>query len=139
MKSTLLLIAAALVTACATQDPADEPSTQDMAQAIEDFIEVRDLQEAEKLSTSSSDRWTALDQNFLLYKGRRETHLIEFVRRCYELDDSNRIIADERRSGSYIYPRFDTIRGCRIKRIFVLTEHEVAELESIGEAVGSRN
>jgi len=139
MKVTALLLAAVLMTACATQEQAAEQSTQDTAQAVRDYIDVRQLEEVDRLSTSQRDRWEPLDQHFLLYEGRRETYLVEFSRRCWELDDYSRIVADERRGDSYIYARFDTIRGCRINRIFALTEHEIAELESIGEAVGSRN
>jgi len=139
MNATALLLVAALLTACASQDEAEEQSTQDMTQAVRDYIEVRDLQEVNRLMTSANDRWDALDNLFVLYEGRRETHLIEFSRRCWELDDNTRIVADERRDPSYIRPRFDTLRGCRIHRIYALRDDEVAELESIGEAVGSRN
>lgn len=139
MKVTALFLATVWLAGCATQEQVEEQSTQDAAQAIRDFIGVRELQEVDKISTSFNDGWTELDQNFLLYKGRRGTHLVEFVRRCYELADNTRIVADERRSGSYIYARYDTIRGCRIHRIYALAEHEIVELESIGEAVGSRN
>jgi hypothetical protein len=139
MKAMVLVLAAALLTACASQNEAEEQSTQDMTQAVRDYIEVRGLQETDKISTSSRDRWTALEDRFLLYEGRRETHLVEFNRRCWELDDSTRIVADVRRDAHSIRARFDTIRGCRIHRIFALRDDEVAELESIGEAVGSRN
>jgi len=139
MKAMALVWAAVLLTACAPQDEAEELSTQDMAQAVRDYIEVRGLQETDRISTSSRDHWTALEDRFLLYEGRRETHLIEFNRRCWELDDNTRIVADERRDTNFIRSRFDTIRGCRIHRIYALRDDEVAELESIGEAVGSRN
>ncbi len=139
MKHVALVLMAALLTACATQDEAAEKSTQDTTQAVRDYIEVRGLPEADKISTSSSDHWTALDDRFLLYEGRRETHLVEFNRRCWELDDNSRIVADVRRDANAIRSRFDTIRGCRIHRIYALRDDEVAELESIGEAVGSRN
>lgn len=139
MKGITLVLVAALLAACATQDEAAEQSTQDMTQAVRDFIAVRDLQDVDKMSTSSNDSWDALDDRFLLYEGRRETHLVEFNRRCWELEDNSRIVADERWSGSYIRARFDTIRGCRIDRIYALAEHEAVELKSIGEAVGSRN
>jgi hypothetical protein len=139
MKGLALVLVAALFAACATQDEAAEQSTQDTTQAVRDYIEVRGLQEADKILTSSSDQWTALEEYFLLYEGRRETHLIEFNRRCWELDDNTRIVADQRRDANYIRSRFDTIRGCRIHRIYTLAEYEVEELENIGEAVGSRN
>lgn len=139
MKRTAMIMATVLLSACATQEAAEDQSTQDVAQAVRDFIAVRELEEVDRLSTSHADRWEQLGLNFLLYKGRRETHLVEFNRRCWELDDDSRIVADERRGGSHIYARFDTIRGCRIAKLFALTEHEIAELENIGEAVGSRN
>ena len=139
MKVTVLILAATLLAACATQEPGEKPSTQDTTQAIRDFIDVRGLEEVTRIATSQSDHFEPLDPHFLLYEGRRDAHLVEFVRRCWELDDSTRIVADVRRGGSYIYARSDTIRGCRIKSIYALTEHETAELESIGEAVGSRN
>jgi len=139
MKGTALLIATALLAACAAQDPAEEQSTLDKAQAVRDFIEVRQLQDVSRLSTSQIDHWRQLDQYFVLYEGRRQSHLVEFVRRCWELDDNSRIVPDVRRGGSFIYARSDTIRGCRIKKIYALTEDDVAELDNIGEAVGSRN
>ncbi len=139
MRGIMLVMVAALMTACAAQDETTEKSTQDKGQAVRDFIEVRDLEEMDRMSTSSSDNRTTLDEYFLLYEGRRETHLVEFSRRCFELEDNSRIVADKRWDASFIRSRFDTIRGCRIHRIYALTEDEVAELESIGETPGSRN
>ena len=139
MRGTTLVMVGALLTACAAQDEALQESTQDKTQAVRDFVAVRDLEEVDKMATSSNDSWTTLDERFLLYEGRRTTHLVEFNRRCFELEDNSRIVADKRWDSSNIRPRFDTIRGCRIHRIYALTEDEVAELESIGEAPGSRN
>jgi hypothetical protein len=133
------VVAGALLVACAAQDDAARQSTQDKAQAVRDFVEVRDLEQADKMATASSDRWTTLGEYFLLYEGRRATHLVEFNRRCYELEDNSRIAADQRWDATLIRARVDTIRGCRIHRIFTLTENEVAELASIGESPGSRN
>ena len=48
-------------------------------------------------------------------------------------------MVDRRNDANTLRARFDTIRGCRIHRIFALNEGEVAELENIGEAPGSRN
>ena len=67
------------------------------------------------------------------------TYLVEFARRCYELRDNTRIVPDQRWDASKIRARFDTIRGCRVAKIYALTEAEIAELENIGEAPGSRN
>lgn len=139
MKAVSILIATTLLAACASQDEKAKRSTQDQAQAVRDFIVVRNLEELDSLSSRSNDRWTSIDDEFLIYKGRRGSYLIEFNRRCYELSDNTRVVADKRWDLNTIRARSDTFRGCRIARIFALTEVEVEELENIGDAVGSRN
>jgi len=139
MKLVALLIASVAVAACASQDDKAEQSTQDTAQAVRDFIEVRKLEELKKLSTGSGDRWTSIKDEFLIYEGRRDTYLVAFYRHCYELSDNTRIVADKRWDSNNIHSGSDTIRGCRIDKIYALTEAEAAELENIGEAPGSRN
>ncbi len=139
MKTASLLIVASLLIACAAQDEQEAKSTQDEVQAVRDFIEVRDLEELDKMPSTSSDSWHAIGDRFLIYKGRRDSYLVEFNRRCYELEDDTRIVADKRWDSHNIRSRFDTIRGCRTHQIYGLTEDEVAELENIGEAPGSRN
>ena len=91
------------------------------------------------MRTGSSDGWTQIDDTFILYTARRDTYLVEFGRPCWELRDNTRITPDKRWDANSIRARFDTIRGCRIHSIFALDEAEVAELENIGEAPGSRN
>jgi len=139
MKRITLLMAIATLAACATQDEQAEQSTQDTAQAVRDFIEVRGLEELPKLRSSGQDGWTSIEDEFLIYEGRREVYLVQFYRRCYELSDNTRIVADQRWDGNVVHARSDTIRGCRIEKIYALTEAEAAELEQIGETPGSRN
>jgi len=143
MKFAALVIAAMLLAACAGQDSkeesAGEASQQNAAQAVRDFIEVRNLAELDKMPTSSRDGWRSIEDEFLIYRGRKATYLVDFGRHCYDLDDNNRIVPDQRWDSNNIRARFDTIRGCRIHKIYALTEAEAAELENIGEAPGSRN
>jgi len=144
MTTTGLKIAAAIaagffLAACAAQDEQAEGSTQDVNQAVRDFIELRGLEELDTLKSGTRDSWQQLDDLFIIYSGRRETYLVEFTRRCYELNDNTRITPDRRTDSNTVSAKFDTIRGCRIARIYGLTEAEVAELENIGEAPGSRN
>jgi len=133
------IAAAFFLAACASQDEQAEESTQDVTQAVRDFIELRELKELDALKSGTNDGWQQLDDRFILYSGRRETYLVEFSRRCYELNDNTRIIPDKRWDSNTVRAKFDTIRGCRIARIYRLDEAEVAELENIGEAPGSRN
>lgn len=138
MKSATVMIAAAILAACSSQDTSKEHGPG-AAEAVRDFVKVRGLEEVDRMPTTTQDGWTSIDNEFLIYRGRRDTYLVEFNRRCNDLDDSTRIIADERWDSNNIRARFDTIRGCRIDKIYGLTEAEVAELENIGDAPGSRN
>jgi hypothetical protein len=123
-----------ILAACASQE---EQVTQDTEQAVRDFIAVRGLPEADKIRTDGNDRWKKIDQNFVIYEKRKEAFLIEFSRRCHELDETP-VVADVRH-GNEIQARFDTLRGCRIAKMYALNEAEVIELQDIGESPGSRN
>ena len=135
MKIKTVVAVIATLTACAAQEDA---TTHDTEQAVRDFIAVRELAEAREIRTSNNDHWEDIDQNFIIYEARREVYLVEFMRRCHELNEYP-VVADERKSGNVIRARFDTLRGCNIAKIFPLTEGEVEELLAIGESPGSRN
>ena len=139
MKIAAVIAAAFFLAACASQDEQAEESTQDVNQAVRDFVELRELEELDALKSGTNDSWQQLDDRFIIYSGRRETYLVEFGRRCYELNDNTRITPDKRWDANRVRARFDTLRGCRIAKIYGLDEAEVAELENIGEAPGSRN
>ncbi len=139
MRNALLLVLTAAIAACAGQD-SKEPTEAELAvQAVRDLIEVRELQEVDEIRTSGRDSWQSIENWFLIYKTRRNDYLVEFNRRCWELDDNSRIIPDERWDSNTIRARFETIRGCRIGKIYALNEEDVVELENIGEAPGERN
>lgn len=135
MKNKAVIAILVMLTACAAQE---EATTQDAEQAVRDFIDVRQLQEAKEMRTSNNDSWEEIDENFVIYKTRHEVFLLEFTRRCYELNQYP-VVADERQSGNVVRARFDTLRGCHIAKLFPLTEGELAELSAIGESPGSRN
>jgi hypothetical protein len=135
MKTQISLLLFAALAACATQE---EAVTQDTEQAIRDFIAVRQLAETDQVRTANDDSWTEIDQKFVLYETRNEVFLFEFSRRCRELDEIP-VVPDARHSGNTVRARFDTLRGCRIAKMFPLTEGEVAELSNIGASPGSRN
>lgn len=134
-----MLLGLAVISACSAQDEKADPKDEPVSEAVRDFIEVRQLEEADSIATGSNDGWTMLNDRFILYHGRRDTYLVEFARRCYELTDNTRITPDRRWDNNYIRAKFDTIRGCRIAKMYELSEAEQAELENIGEAPGSRN
>ena len=135
MNKFIFTAAAMLLSGCATQE---REATQDEEQAVRDYILVRGLEEVDRIRSSNSDGWDELDEYFIIYDTRRNTYLVEFNRACYELND-NRVTPDLRREANTIRARSDTIRGCQVDKIFVLTEADVAELKSLGESPGSRN
>ena len=129
MKPTLLLIALITLSACATTQPEVDKAS------VEDFIAVRQLPEEEKIRTDSSDGWYELNNYYVIFQTRRGDYLFQFARRCWELDDQ-RVTPDKRWDAKTIRARFDTLRGCRIEKIFGLTETDSAELKQLGESPG---
>lgn len=129
----MLMVLAALLAACATQTgPGPD------REAVQDFVAVRGLEEVDEIRTDTSNSWEELNNYYLIYKARRAEYLVEFTRKCWELDEQ-RVIADKRWDARTIRARFDTIRGCRISKIYALTEGELIELRELGESPGSRN
>lgn len=129
MKYTLLFAAAFVLAACATT-----PQEVDK-EAVEDFIAVRNLPEVDKIRSDSTDGWYELNNYYVIYQTRRGDYLFQFARRCWELDEQ-RVTADKRWDANTVRARFDTLRGCRIDKIFSLTETDADELKQLGSAPG---
>ena len=117
-----------LLTSCVAQ----QQTGSGVEQAIRDYIEVRQLAELEFLRSSNRDHWTELNEKFIIYKGYDEEYLLEFSRNCYELNE-HPVVADVRREPNRVRARFDTLRGCRIEKIFAVNANDVAELTALGE------
>jgi hypothetical protein len=129
MKKTLLLVALTVLSGCATTQPEVDKAS------VEDFIAVRELPELDSIRTDSSDGWYELNKHFVIYQARRGDYLFQFGRRCWELDDQ-RVTPDKRWDAKTIRARFDTLRGCRIDKIFGLTETDSDELKRLGDSPG---
>jgi hypothetical protein len=132
MRIVLLFAATWILVACATARP------QVDKEAVEDFVSVRALEEVDRIRSDSSDSYYELNAYYVIYQTRKGDYLFEFSRRCWELDE-RRVTPDKRWEGNTIRARFDTLRGCRIDKIFGLTEADAEELKELGEAPGSRN
>lgn len=140
MKQIWLLLAVVALGACATKDTSQKQTVErQQNQSILDFIAVRELQEVDKIRSTERDGWDDVSMSYIIYKARRDRYLVEFARPCYELRDNREVTPDLRANANIIRSKFDTLRGCRIARIFPLTPEEADELKNIGEAVGSRN
>lgn len=129
MKQIALMIALVAMSACATTQPEVDKAS------VEDFIAVRELPQLDRIRTDSTDGWYELNNYYVIYQTRRGDYLFQFARRCWELDDQ-RVTPDKRWDAKTIRARFDTLRGCRIEKIFGLTETDSAELKQLGESPG---
>lgn len=140
MKQLMLVSLVAALCACAAQQgPREQTAEQIENQAIIDFISVRELTEVDKIRSTERDGWDALTITYIIYKARRDHYLVEFARPCYELRDNTEITPDLRAHPNMIRAKFDTLRGCRIARVYALDKGEADELKNIGEAPGNRN
>lgn len=136
MRLTVLCMMVVSLIACAGQESRE---VNEEEQAVRDFIDVRGLEELDTIRVRDTAGWDKITGKFIIYNTRRDRFLMVFARNCHELDDYTNIVADVRHSANTISARFDTLRGCRIDRIYALTEAEAAELRQIGESPGMRN
>ena len=91
--------------------------------AIEDFVAVSGLEEMDSIRTRDQFRISELQYlNATFYlRTRKDTYLVKFNRRCHELNEAE-VTADIRFDSKTLQSRFDTIRGCRIEKIFAIDE-----------------
>ncbi len=133
MNAVILLLLALVLSACTTMGP--DPSRE----AVEDFVEANQLERVDKARTShTGGGFSRINEYYVIFKAR-DDYLFEFTRRCFELRDNTVIVPDKREDPNWIHARFDTLRGCRIAKIYALDEAHVKELETLGEAPGDRN
>ena len=120
---------AALVSGCATQPETEE---QD---AIADFIVVAELEPLDVVRLGPiRQQWNfkQLNEYYVVLRARDDYYLVEFRRRCRELN-RNDITPDIRYDSNRLRPGIDTIRGCVIDRMFAIDKGQAEELEHIGK------
>ncbi len=132
VKNTLASATLLALAACATEIEPDP-----VLQAFEDFVEVGELQEAKEIRYRTDIHYEYLNEHYVLMKTRREQYLVKFARRCSELNDTFTVKPDYRREAHVIRARFDTVRGCRIDKIYPVNEGQAEELKSLGDAPGA--
>ena len=129
-----LAVSLTLASACAGT-PEIPPETQ----AIRDYIEVGELQEADRIRTHRSDKWAPATLYFAVYRGRDGRFLLAFTRLCREMVDNTSITPDRRYDHNMMRQGIDTLRGCRIDKIYPLTDAQAQEIEALANTTGNRN
>lgn len=108
-------------------------------QAVRDYIDVGELEAVQHIRTYSRDSMDYLNDYFILYKARTDEYLIEFRRICRELRENRTVAPDHRYDHNRLRVNEDTIRGCRIGRIYPVTRAQAEELRNLGHAPGAGN
>lgn len=122
--ATVLL--AALLPGCAAQPE------QDNDDPIADFIVVSELEPQDVVRFRQQFNFETLTEEYVILRARDDYYLVEFARRCRELN-RNEITPDLRYDRNVLRAGIDTIRGCRIEKIFAIDKGQAEELEYFGE------
>ena len=103
--------------------------------AVQDFIAVSGLAEQEKIRTRGGYRYDALGERYVIVSAAKQKYLVQFTRRCRELYETA-ITPDIRRDANVLRARYDTVRGCRIDRIYAVEDVQADELMALGKRPG---
>jgi len=129
MKGILAALMATLLIACASQ-----PDTR-VNDAVDDFIVVSELKEQDTVRMREQFHHTNLSEHYIILRTRKEKYLVKFQRRCRELNERE-VKPDVRFERNTLRAGFDTIRGCRIDRMYAIDESQAQELVHLGKAPG---
>ena len=122
----VIIMAAAALFGCAVQPG---PTKGD---AIADFISANELEALDVVRFRDQFHYKQLTEDYLVLTAREDYYLAEFRRRCRELN-TNEISPDLRYDRNKLRAGIDTIRGCRIERLFAIDKGQAQELEHIGK------
>ena len=92
-------------------------------QTVRDYAEVGELEDVQHIRVFNHDSWSYLSEYFIIYKSRDRQYLVEFRRRCRELRDNTLITGDRRYNHNRMHVKEDTIRGCRLAKIYLSRKH----------------
>ncbi len=126
--SALLIIAACSST---TQRPQE-------IEAVRDYVVAAELEEVTQIRLRGQMRYTYVNDRFVTIPTRRGDYLVELQRDCWELrrNDFTPEMVDVRHNQNVLRARFDTIRGCRIAKMYEITAAQRTELTALGDAPG---
>lgn len=130
MKIISMLGVIVLLSACATS------SDQHITDAVADFIQVAELTPEDSIRTRRGYNYSIISERYVVLKSHKDYYLAEFTRDCRELHEQHRVPPDYRHDANVLHARFDTIRGCRIAKLYPIEEWQAEELKTLGDAPG---
>ena len=133
MNKILIVSALLVVAGCSstTQRPQE-------IEAVRDYVAAAELEEVTDIRLREQLHYTYVNDRFVTIDARRGDYLVEFNRDCWELRQTQVSggMVDVRDNHNVLRARFDTIRGCRIGKIYEITEAQREELTALGDAPG---
>lgn len=107
-------------------------------EAVRDYIVAAQLEEVDSIRYFQQLSYRVINDQFVTVPTRTGDYLVEFARICRELREMKfrPDMVDYRDDTRTVRARFDTIRGCRIDKIYAITEAQRDEIEEIGDAPG---
>lgn len=132
MSRILVLVALFALGACASKDGevVEKDPEQQMNEAIEDFVTVTELESVDRIRFNGQLQHEVITEDYVFVRDNRKTWLVEFANTCYDIEGS-RVEPDVRYDSRTLRARFDTLRGCRIRAIYPVTDGMVQEIEAL--------
>lgn len=100
--------------------------------AIDDFIVVSELEALDAVRFRDQFNYKVITDEYVVLTSREDYYLAQFRRRCRELSERD-VVPDIRHDRNKLRAGIDTIRGCRIDRLFAIDEAQAQELEILGK------
>lgn len=107
-------------------------------EAVVDYIYANELKEVDQFRYFQQFTYTYVNDQYVTIPTNSGDYLVEFARDCPELSQARFTpdMADVRDDNRTLRARFDTIRGCRIDKIYEISEAQREELSELGDAPG---
>jgi hypothetical protein len=107
-------------------------------EAVRDYVVANELEEVSQIRLREQMSYTYVNDRYVTIPTRRGDYLVEFSRDCWELrrNDFTAEMVDVRDNNNVIRARFDTIRGCRIGKMYEISKAQREELTALGDAPG---
>ncbi len=130
-----ILILPALLTVAACSSTTQRPQE---IEAVRDYIVAAELEEVAEIRMRGQLSYTYVNDRYVTIDARRGDYLVEFNRDCWELrrNDFTPEMVDVRDNPNVLRARFDTLRGCRIGKMYEITAEQREELTALGDAPG---
>jgi len=138
MRNHIVIATFLLLTACTNSGGTVTAPGKEL-EAVRDFVVAVELEEVKMIRRSDQLKYLYVNDYFIVLETRRGDFLLEMKGRCTEL--RRRLwtsdMIDFRVSTRLLYADYDTIRGCGIDTIYILSEAQLEELRVLGDAPGN--